>query len=271
MEESRPKPSGLSHEYAAQFQDASVVRAYHHRAPYPEQTFKVLRELAGAAKPAVLDLGCGTGDVTLGLADFAGRIDAVDISSRMIAEAKRRLGSQNVRWIVGAAESAPLTGPYDLVTAGESLHWLDWELVFGKLKSVLRAGRFLAILGRSYAQTPWWTEDFQAIINHYSTNRDYKKYDLVAELVGRGYLEVSGQLTTAPTSFRQNVQDLVEAFHSRNGFSRDRMTAKDAERFDDAAVGYLSKFAEDNVLNLGAVGPVTWGIVAPEHGDMLTE
>lgn len=32
--------------------------------------------------------------------------------------------AKNLRWIVGRAEDAPLNPPYDLTTAGESLHWM---------------------------------------------------------------------------------------------------------------------------------------------------
>jgi SAM-dependent methyltransferase len=260
MKETRSKPSGLSYEYASQFQDASMVGAYHHRVPYPSAAFDLLRELAGITEPTVLDLGCGTGDVTVGLANFAERVDAIDVSPAMIAVAERRaLARNNVRWILGRVESAPIAGPYDLVTAGQSLPWMDWPVIFDMLKSVLHPGRFLAIVERDYGDTSWWNDDFQAIIQRYSTNREYQKYDLVAELVTRGFFRVSDRRAVGPEPFRQTVSNLVEAFHSRNGFSRDRMTPSAAARFDEEATLHLSKFAENDVLNLGAAGNVTWG------------
>jgi ubiquinone/menaquinone biosynthesis C-methylase UbiE len=256
----RPKPSGLSREHASQFQDASIVRAYGHRVPYPKQTFDVLRELAGAPAPTVLDLGCGTGDVTVGVADFADRVDAIDVSPEMIGAAEERtLTRSNVRCILGLVESAPVSRPYDLVTAGQSLPWMDWPVVFTKLKAVLRPGRFLAIVERDYAANAWWDDAFQAIINRHSTNREYEKFDLVSELETRSFFKLSGRRTVGPDPFRQSVRDLVEAFHSRNGFSRDRMTASAAARFDEEATQHLSTFAENGMMNLGAVGTVTWG------------
>ena len=61
------KPSGLTPEYGGQFQDRAIVRAYKHREPYPKETFKILRELAGSPHPAVADIGCGPGDLSFGM------------------------------------------------------------------------------------------------------------------------------------------------------------------------------------------------------------
>lgn len=70
---------------------------------------------------------------------------------------------------------------------------------------------------------------------------------------------VSGQRATGPDPFRQSVTDLVEAFHSRNGFSRDRMAPGAAARFDEEVALHLSRFAENDKLELGAVGRIIWG------------
>ncbi len=40
-----PKPDHLESEYGAQFGDPSVVTAYRHRPPYPEELFEILIEL----------------------------------------------------------------------------------------------------------------------------------------------------------------------------------------------------------------------------------
>jgi SAM-dependent methyltransferase len=254
------KPSGLSPEYAAQFQDRAIIRAYRFREPYPPETFQLLRTLARVANPRVLELGCGTGDLTIGMSAFAKQIDAVDFSGEAIAEARTRMTGNNVGWIQSAAESAALEGTYDLVAAAQSLHWMDWPVVFARLRSVLRRGHYLAIVNRTYVNTAWWTKSFQAIIDRHTTNRDFKPYDLVAELQQRGYLTVVGDEKTRPIDFRQPIDDLIEAFHSRNGFSRDRMSPEGAEAFDNEARLHLMGYAQDGMLDLGAVGRVTWGV-----------
>lgn len=50
-------------EYASVFRDSSVVRAYHHRPPYQLEAIEYLAGLVGDTPRAVLDVGCGTGDI----------------------------------------------------------------------------------------------------------------------------------------------------------------------------------------------------------------
>lgn len=62
----------------------------------------------------VLDIGCGTGFLTVGLAEAVGRegrIVGIDVSEEMMSEARRNLskaGASNVEFRVGDAENIPL-------------------------------------------------------------------------------------------------------------------------------------------------------------------
>src|SRR5712691_8819755 len=61
----------------------------------------------------------------------------------------------NLRWILGAIEKVPLgDAAYGLVTAGESLHWMDWVVVLPRFAEVLTANGVLAIAGRSWDGPP---------------------------------------------------------------------------------------------------------------------
>ena len=58
----------------------------------------------------VLDLGCGDGRLTLGIAPFATRVDGIDPDADAIAAAKRnarKAGVRNVRFTSGAAQRLP--------------------------------------------------------------------------------------------------------------------------------------------------------------------
>ncbi len=145
-----PKPRGWSAEYAAWFQDPGIVRAYPNRPPYPDEAITFLVGLIADQPRAVLDVGCGTGDLARRLAPLVDRVDAVDVSLGMIEQGRRQPGGDhsNLRWIHVAVEHAPIQPPYALVTAGESLHWMDWEVVLPRLAASMSATGFLAIVER---------------------------------------------------------------------------------------------------------------------------
>jgi malonyl-CoA O-methyltransferase len=77
---------------------------------------------------SILEIGCGTGGLTrLLLERFpAARVDAVDLASGMIAEARRRVGeADRVRWFVGDARRHEPDRLHALVISNCALHWLD--------------------------------------------------------------------------------------------------------------------------------------------------
>jgi SAM-dependent methyltransferase len=55
----------------------------------------------------VLDLGCGTGSLSLLLASGGYRVTAVDLSPRMVELARRKLAGHDVRVLVGDAADLP--------------------------------------------------------------------------------------------------------------------------------------------------------------------
>jgi len=254
------KPKHLGPEYGAQFGDASIVAAYRHRPPYPDQVFEILAELMVDGPRTVLDAGCGSGDLAIPLLRIAERVDAVDPSEAMLAAGRARAGGDDprLRWIAGYMEDTPLAGPYGLVTTGESLHWMDWPVVLRRFRDVLSPGGWLAIVNR-VGQRNAWADDLQRLIDRYSTNRDYRPYDLLQELEQRELFRIAGERRTAPVPFTQSVGDYIESIHSRNGFSRDRMTAVAAAEFDQAARDLLATYLSGDVVTLQVSGSVTWG------------
>jgi SAM-dependent methyltransferase len=259
----RPKPKGLSREYAEQFGDAAIVAAYPSRPPYPAAVFPALTDLLSGGPRAVLDLGCGTGDLARRLAPLVERVDALDLSDGMIALGKTLPGGDapNLLWITGSAEDAPLNPPYGLVTAGESLHWMAWEVVLPRLRDALAPGGLLAVVGRE-EHSPWWT-DLLALIIHYSTNKDFQPYNLIEELTDRDLFAERGRRSLPAEPLDQPIAAYVESIHSRNGFSRDRMAAEEAAAFDEAVHDLLTPYARDGMLPISMSAEIIWGEPAP--------
>ena len=254
------KPKHLGSEYGAQFADDSVVAAYRFRPPYPSQVVDILAGLMVAGHGNILDAGCGSGDLALPLLQIAERIDAVDPSVAMLAAARARPSGDDprMRWIAGCMEDVPLDPPYALVTTGESLHWMDWPVVIRRFRELLVPGGHLAIVNR-VEQRSAWADDLQRLIDRHSTNRDYQPYDLIQELEQRGLFRSVGNERTESLPFTQSIDDYIESIHSRNGFSRDRMTTASAGEFDRAVREHLERYATNGAVTLHISGSIVWG------------
>ncbi len=111
------------------FSAERMAENYRFRPPYPAEVYEVLRELMRGHPRALLDAGCGTGKITLGMIDQIDRADAVDPSEAMLAVARTlpRADSPKIRWIHSGIEDAPLEPPYGLIVAASSIHWMDLE------------------------------------------------------------------------------------------------------------------------------------------------
>jgi SAM-dependent methyltransferase len=258
-----PKPNHLGPEYASQFADPSVVAAYHHRPPYPAEVFDRLVDLV-VAPGTVLDVGTGTGEIARRLVGRVAGVDAVDPSPGMLAKGERLPGGDHpdLTWILGRAEEAPLRPPYGLICAAAALHWMDWAVVLPRFRDLLTPGGVLAIVEQHELTNPW-DGLLREIIGQYSTNRRYRPYDLVAELVDRRLFRELGRFRTRPVPFAQPVAAYVESFHARNGFSRDRLSAADAAAFDAAVAGLVAPYVVADEVRLSVVGEVVWGMPSP--------
>ncbi|MFH1113928.1 MAG: class I SAM-dependent methyltransferase [Pseudomonadota bacterium] len=106
----------------------------------------------------VLDVATGTGRVALELAGCSNRVDAVDISPQMIAQASEKaanLGVDNVRFSVqGAYDLSFPDGTFDAVTACNALHVMQRaDLALAEMKRVLKPGGLLVAPTYCHGQT----------------------------------------------------------------------------------------------------------------------
>jgi ubiquinone/menaquinone biosynthesis C-methylase UbiE len=96
----------------------------------------------------VLEVGCGTGQLTQALLPFGFTLTAIDLGAAMIDIASERIGTAGVSFRAVAFEeldAAPAT--FGLVIAGAAFHWIDPEVRFRKAARLLRPGGWLAVAG----------------------------------------------------------------------------------------------------------------------------
>jgi SAM-dependent methyltransferase len=258
------KPDHLGPEYGEQFSDPSVAAAYHLRPPYPDEVFEVLESLIIDHPRVVLDVGTGTGAIARRLVDRVDRVDALDPSSAMIAKGRQMPGGDSARlcWITAPAETATFNPPYALITAGASLHWMEWSVVLPRFREALTSNGVLAVITDIVEDVPW-KEPLGAICARHSTNRRFRPYNVVDEIEGRWLFRPLGRHRAAAIPFTQSVEDYVASFHARNGFSRDRMTPAASDAFDREASALVRPHAPGGKVTLRVSGEIVWGSPAP--------
>lgn len=100
----------------------------------------------------VLDLGCGTGSLSLLALEAGHRVHGVDLSPAMVAEATAKCAGLDATFTVGDAADPPAPGPVDAVLARHLLWTLpDPHAALRRWLGLLRpAGRLVLVEGR------WW-------------------------------------------------------------------------------------------------------------------
>ncbi|HWD04465.1 MAG TPA: methyltransferase domain-containing protein [Amycolatopsis sp.] len=111
----------------------------------------------------VLDLGCGTGQLTVPMAARVRLAAGMDPSPDMLARARQTAvdaGAGNTAWLLGGdtdvAAVQPILAGLGAVTVGQALHWMDHERLFAAVKPLLRPGGGIAVVTNG---EPLWLQD----------------------------------------------------------------------------------------------------------------
>lgn len=244
------------------FDDHDVARAYANRAPYPVQLFNRLAELAPRQGHA-LDLGCGPGKLARPLADRFGQVHAVDPAAPMITVGRELDGGAhpNIAWFVSTAEAAPPSGPYDLVVAGVSIHWMDHEVLFPRLCTHMAADGLVVIVGGDEADDPPWAEEWPTLMSNWISRMGgtYDRQTFAAEASAHeAWMDITGRETITST-VSQPLEAFIDGEHSRGTWTRQKMGPDRVKAFDADLRALLAPHARDGVLTYDVRTRLTYG------------
>jgi SAM-dependent methyltransferase len=95
----------------------------------------------------VVEIGCGTGQLTTVLAALGLVVDAVDPGAQLVERARSRVDGESVRFHVARFEDVVLPeGAFDAAFSATAFHWVDPTVGWGKVARLLRPGGVLALL-----------------------------------------------------------------------------------------------------------------------------
>jgi len=162
---------------------AAAYAAY--RPTYPSAVADWLESLVPGGTHT-LDAGCGSGQLSLLLAERFEHVVATDPSVQQIASAAQH---PHVDYRVAPAEASGLAdGSIDLLTAAQAAHWFDLPAFFTEARRVLKPGGAIVLI--SYAgMTPHST--IEAIVERFrlDTLKDFWPPERV--IVENGYRDIA--------------------------------------------------------------------------------
>lgn len=155
---------------------ATTARYYAaHRPGYSDRIFAYLGDRFDlGASDRVLDLGCGTGEIAVPIADQVGAVVAMDPEPAMLTEVERRAATRSDDTITvregSDADLPALDEAFDLVCMGRSFHWMDQDRTLEEIWRLLPPGGGIAILGNTEWVTrgtqPWQDGVYDIVAEH---------------------------------------------------------------------------------------------------------
>src|SRR5688572_23100528 len=145
MREERAPPDNRARRESFDRVAASYTAA---RPSYPEQLVSDLVQLAGIGPDStVLEIGPGTGQLTVPLAETGAAIVAVELGQDLATIARDRLsGYGNVEVVIADFDSWTISATFDVVVAATSFHWLDPLTRVVKCRSAMKPDGALAVI-----------------------------------------------------------------------------------------------------------------------------
>jgi SAM-dependent methyltransferase len=137
-----------------------------HRPTYPDALIDQACQVSGIGPgDPVLEIGCGTGQLTRSLLARGLRVTAAEPGDQLIARARDHLhGAGDVQFINARLEDASLPpAHYRAVFSASAIHWIDPDVSWRKTADALVDGGTLALVSYFGLEEPRSAQDQQAI------------------------------------------------------------------------------------------------------------
>ena len=158
----------LARSYGRVF-DGVAVEYDRSRPAYPDALLDRACEVAGiGGGDRVLEIGCGTGQLTRGLLARGLRVTAIEPGDRLIGLAGQNLrdAGGDVELVNARLEDAELPSEhYAAVFSASAIHWVDPDLGWRKIADALAPGGTLALIQYFGLQERRGIDDQEALLS----------------------------------------------------------------------------------------------------------
>ena len=159
-------PESAARRYGKVFDE--IAAEYDRRRPaYPDELIDQACRVAGIRSgDRVLEVGCGSGQLTRGLVARGLHVTAVEPGTSLIALARQNLeGAEEVEYVNAQFEDALLPGEqFQAVFSASAFHWIDPEVSWQKAADVLVPGGTLALVQYCGLEEPRSKPDQEAAL-----------------------------------------------------------------------------------------------------------
>ncbi len=149
------------------FKDHFSTKSSDYAAYRPTYPHALVDYLAGLCRQTevVLDVGCGTGQLSVLLAERFSRVIATDASAQQIGKAEAH---ERVEYRVAPAEHSGLPArSADLITVAQAAHWFDLNAFYEEARRVGKPGAVLALVTYGVIQAD---PEINPVIQHFYEN-----------------------------------------------------------------------------------------------------
>lgn len=161
-----PQPGATARRYGTVF-DEVAAEYDRHRPAYPDELIDQACRVAGIGRgEPVLEIGCGTGQLTRGLLARGLHVTALEPGPSLIALARQNLaGAGQVDFVNARFEDAQLPRErFRAVFCASAFHWIDPRVSWQKAADVLADGGTLALVQYFGLAEPRSKEDQDAAL-----------------------------------------------------------------------------------------------------------
>ena len=235
-----------------------------HRPTYPEQLVDLACQVAGLERgDQVLEIGCGTGQLTRSLLARGLRVTAIEPGAQLAGLARQRLqGTGELELVNARFEDTRLPhGHFRAVFSASAIHWVDPDVGWQRTADALVPDGTLALVQYFGLHEPRSADDQQALLSAMTA---------IAPEIAASWPHYR-DLETTFAGVRERRGNISEVWAWLGGYEVARKYA--AHLFDDAQIAAVPTLMEHTATELNALlGTMSfWSRLSPEQREAVED